>query len=92
MGIQVPRIQSGHSILSSRMDFPTLVAPEFTVLDGELRMGGICRFEEMEKQNIGIIQDNVTDCERRKIFHYLSQWIKLKDANRILTMDRNVEF
>ena len=87
MGIQVPRIQSGHSILSSRMDFQTLVAPEFTVVDGELRMGDICRFEEMEMQKIGIIQDNVTDCERRKIFQYLRQWMQSQDSQHILTMD-----
>ncbi len=87
MGIPVPQIQSGHSILTSRLDFPNLVAPEFLVVDGEYRNGGRCSFEEMGMQKIGIILDDVTDCERRKIFQYLSQWIKLKDSNRTLTMD-----
>jgi len=87
MGIPVPQIQSGHSILTSRLDFPNLVAPEFSVVDGEYRNGGRCSFEEMGMQKIGIILDDVTDCERRKIFQYLSQWIKLKDSNRALTMD-----
>ena len=87
MGIPVPQIQSGHSILTSRLDFPNLVAPEFSVVDGEYRNGGRCSFEEMGMQKIGIILDDVTDCERRKIFQYLSQWIKLKDSNRTLTMD-----
>ena len=87
MGIPVPQIQSGHSILTSRLDFPNLVAPEFSVVDGEYRNGGRCSFEEMGMQKIGIILDDVTDCERRKIFQYLSQWIKVKDSNRTLTMD-----
>ena len=87
MGIPVTQIQSGHSILSSRMDFPTLVAPEFSVVDGEYRNGGRCSFEEMEMQKIGIIQDNVTDCERRRIFHYLSQWLQSQDSKRTLTID-----
>jgi len=87
MGIKVPQIQSGHSILSSRIDFPTLVAPEFSVVDGEFRGSGKCSFEEMEKQKIGIILDNVTDCESRKIFHYLSQWVQSQDSNRILKAD-----
>jgi len=87
MGIPVPQIQSGHSILTSRLDFPNLVAPEFSVVDGEYRNGGRCSFEEMGMQKIGIILDDVTDCERRRIFQYLSQWIKLKDSNRTLTMD-----
>lgn len=87
MGIPVPQIQSGHSILTSRLDFPNLVAPEFSVVDGEYRNGGRCSFEEMGMQKIGIILDDVTDCERRKIFQYLSQWIKFKDSNRSLTMD-----
>jgi phosphoglycerol transferase MdoB-like AlkP superfamily enzyme len=87
MGIPVTQIQSGHSILSSRMDFPTLVAPEFSVVDGEYRNGGRCSFEEMEMQKIGIIQDDVTDCERRIIFHYLSQWIQSQDSKRTLTID-----
>ena len=87
MGIPVPQIQSGHSILTSRLDFPNLVAPEFSVVDGEYRNGGGGSFEEMGMQKIGIILDDVTDCERRKIFQYLSQWIKLKDSNRALTMD-----
>jgi phosphoglycerol transferase MdoB-like AlkP superfamily enzyme len=87
MGIPVTQIQSGHSILSSRMDFPTLVAPEFSVVDGEYRNGGRCSFEEMEMQKIGIIQDDVTDCERRRIFHYLSQWLQSQDSKRTLTID-----
>jgi phosphoglycerol transferase MdoB-like AlkP superfamily enzyme len=87
MGIPVTQIQSGHSILSSRMDFPTLVAPEFSVVDGEYRNGGRCSFEEMEMQKIGIIQDNITDCERRRIFHYLSQWLQSQDSKRTLTID-----
>ena len=87
MGIPVPQIQSGHSILSSRMDFPTLIAPEFSVVDGEYRNGGRCSFEEMEMQKIGIIQDNVTDCERRRIFQYLHQWLQSQNSKHTLTMD-----
>ena len=87
MGIPVPQIQSGHSILSSRMDFTTLVAPEFSVVDGEYRNGGRCSFEEMEMQKIGIIQDNVTDCERRRIFQYLHQWLQSQNSKHTLTMD-----
>ena len=87
MGIPVPQIQSGHSILSSRMDFTTLVAPEFSVVDGEYRNGGRCSFEEMEMQKIGIIQDDVTDCERRRIFQYLSQWLQSQNSKHTLTMD-----
>ena len=87
MGIPVTQIQSGHSILSSRMDFLTLVAPEFSVVDGEYRNGGKCSFEEMEMQKIGIIQDDVTDCERRRIFHYLSQWLQRQDSKLTLTLD-----
>ena len=86
MGIPVSQIQSGHSILSSRTNFSTLVAPEFSVVDGEFRMGGRCDFEEMEIQKIGIIQASVTDCERRRIFHYLSQWLLNRDSERNLTM------
>ena len=87
MGIPVTQIQSGHSILSSRMDYPTLVASEFSVVDGEFRNGGRCSFEEMEMQKIGIIQDDVTDCERRRIFQYLSQWLQSQDSKRTLTID-----
>jgi len=87
MGIPVTQIQSGHSILSSRMDFPTLVAPEFSVVDGEFRNGGRCSLEEVKMQRIGIIQDNITDCERRRIFHYLSQWLQSQDSKRTLTID-----
>ena len=86
MGIPVSQIQSGHSILSSRTNFSTLVAPEFSVVDGEFRTGGRCDFEEMEIQKIGIIQESVTDCERRRIFHYLSQWLLNRDSERNLTM------
>jgi phosphoglycerol transferase MdoB-like AlkP superfamily enzyme len=87
MGIPVTQIQSGHSILSSRMDFPTLVAPEFSVVDGEFRNGGRCSLEEVKMQRIGIIQDNITDCERRRIFQYLSQWLQSQDSKRTLTID-----
>ena len=87
MGVPVTQIQSGHSILSSRMDFPTLVAPEFSVVDGEFRNGGRCSLEEVKMQRIGIIQDNITDCERRRIFHYLSQWLQSQDSKRTLTID-----
>ena len=87
MGIPVTKIQSGHSILSSRMDYPTLVASEFSVVDGEFRNGGRCSFEEMEMQKIGIIQDDVTDCERRRIFQYLSQWLQSQDSKHTLTID-----
>jgi len=87
MGIPVPRIQSGHSILSSRKDLPTLVAPQFSIEDGRFRRGGVCRFEEMGNQKIGIIQDNITDCERRRIFQYLSQWLQSQDSKRTLTID-----
>ena len=87
MGIPVPQIQSGHSILSSRMDFPTLIAPEFSVVDGEYRNGGRCSFEEMEMQKIGIMLDDVSDCERRRIFQYLSQWLQIQNSKGTLTMD-----
>ena len=87
MGIPVPRIQSGHSILSSRKDLPTLVAPQFSIEDGRFRRGGVCRFEEMGNQKIGIIQDNITDCERRRIFQYLSQWLQSQDSKHTLTID-----
>ena len=87
MGIMVNQIQSGHSVLSSRIDFPILVAPEFSVVDGKYRNGGRCNFEEMKIQKIGIIQDNVTDCERRRIFQYLHQWLQSQDSKNILTMD-----
>ena len=87
MGIKVPQIQSGHSILSSRKDVPTLVAPEFSVVDGRFRRGDMCKFEEMINQKIGNALDNVTDCERRKIFHYLSQWVQSQGSNRSLKMD-----
>ena len=87
MGIPVSQIQSGHSILSSRMDFTILVAPEFSVVDGEYRNGGRCSFEEMKMQKIGIIQDKVTDCERRRIFQYLHQWLQSQNSKHTLTMD-----
>jgi len=38
-------------------------------------------------QKIGIIQDNITDCERRRIFQYLSQWLQSQDFKRTLTID-----
>ena len=87
MGVMVPKIQSGHSILSSRMDFSKLVAPEYSIVHGKFRMGDRCIFEELDIHKIGTIHEFIADCERRKIFQYLSQWIKLKDSNRALTMD-----
>ena len=87
MGVMVPKIQSGHSILSSRMDFSKLVAPKYSIVNGKFRMGDRCIFEELEIHKIGIIHEFIADCERRKIFQYLSQSIKLKDSNRALTMD-----
>jgi len=87
MGVMVPKIQSGHSILSSRMDFSKLVAPQYSIVNGKFRMGDRCIFEELENHKIGIIHEFIADCERRKIFQYLSQSIKLKDFNRALTMD-----
>ena len=87
MKITVPRIQSGHSIFSSRKDLTTLVAPEFSIVDGEYLDSGTCSFKEMKKQKIEIVLDDVTDCERRKIFQYLSQWVQSQDSNRSLTMD-----
>ena len=50
-------------------------------------MGDICRFEEMKNQKIGNPLDKVTECERRKIFQYLSQWMQFQDSNRILKAD-----
>ena len=87
MGIPVPQLQSGHSIFSSRKDLTTLIAPEFSIVDGRFRRGDLCRFEEMKNQKIGNSLDNVTDCERRKIFQYLSQWTQSQDSNRILKSD-----
>ena len=87
MGIPVPQLQSGHSIFSSRKDLTTLVAPEFSIVDGEYLDSGTCSFKEMEKQKIEIVLDDVTDCERRKIFQYLSQWTRSQDSNRILKAD-----
>jgi len=87
MKIKVPQLQSGHSIFSSRKDLTTLVAPEFSIVDGEYLDSGTCSFKEMEKQKIEIVLDDVTDCERRKIFQYLSQWTQSQDSNRILKAD-----
>ena len=87
MGIPVPQLQSGHSIFSSRKDLTTLVAPEFSIVDGEYLDSGTCSFKEMKKQKIEIVLDDVTDCERRKIFQYLSQWTRSQDSNRILKAD-----
>ena len=87
MKIKVPQLQSGHSIFSSRKDLTTLVAPEFSIVDGEYLDSGTCSFKEMEKQKIEIVLDDVTDCERRKIFQYLSQWTQSQDSNRILKSD-----
>ena len=87
MGIPVPQLQSGHSIFSSRKDLTTLIAPEFSIVDGEYLDSGTCSFKEMEKQKIEIVLDDVTDCERRKIFQYLSQWTQSQDSNRILKSD-----
>ena len=87
MKIKVPQLQSGHSIFSSRKDLTTLVAPEFSIVDGEYLDSGTCSFKEMEKQKIEIVLDDVTDCERRKIFQYLSQWMQFQDSNRILKAD-----
>ena len=87
MKIKVPQLQSGHSIFSSRKDLTTLVAPEFSIVDGEYLDSGTCSFKEMKKQKIEIVLDDVTDCERRKIFQYLSQWTQSQDSNRILKAD-----
>ena len=86
MGIPVKQIHSGHSILSSRKKFSTLVAPEFTIIEGEYNKGGRCSFEEMEVSVIENIEVNVSDCERRRTFRYLEQWLKKKDAGRELTV------
>ncbi len=87
MGIPVKQIQSGHSIFSSRKNFTTLIAPEFTVIDGKYNKGGRCSFEDMEEKTINFIKGNVTDCERRRIFQYLEQWLNDKDTERTLTMN-----
>ena len=86
MGIPVKQIHSGHSILSSRKNFSTLVAPEFTIVKGEYYKGERCSFEDMEESVIENIEENVTDCERRRIFRYLEQWLNKKDTGRTLTM------
>ena len=86
MGIPVKQIHSGHSILSSRKNFSTLVAPEFTIVEGEYNKGERCSFEDMEENVIENIEKNVTDCERRRIFQYLEQWLNKKDTGRTLTM------
>ena len=86
MGIPVKQIHSGHSILSSRKNFSTLVAPEFTIVEGEYNKGERCSFEDMEENFIENIEKNITDCERRRIFQYLEQWLNKKDTGRTLTM------
>ena len=86
MGIPVKKINSGHSILSSRKNFSTLVAPEFTIFKGEYYKGARCSFEDMEKSFIEN-REKVTDCERRRIFRHLEQWLNKKDAGRALTMN-----
>jgi len=86
MGIPVKQIHSGHSILSSRKNFPTLVAPEFTIVEGEYYKGARCSFEDMEESVIEN-RENVTDCGRRRIFRYLEQWLNKKDLGRNLTLN-----
>ena len=86
MGIPVKQIHSGHSILSSRKNFSTLVAPEFTIVEGEYYKGARCSFEDMEESVIEN-RENVTDCERRRIFRYLEQWLNKKDLGRNLTLN-----
>jgi hypothetical protein len=63
------------------------IAPEFTVIDGKYNKGGRCSFEDMEEKTINFIKGNVTDCERRRIFQYLEQWLNDKDTERTLTMN-----
>ena len=41
----------------------------------------------MERQIIGNFQQGVADCERRKIFQYLNQWLQYQDTERPLTMN-----
>jgi len=80
MGIPISKIQSGHSILSSRKNFQNLVAPEFSIVDGEYQKGGSCSFEEMETKKIGNVYRKLEDCERRKIFQYLKQIFRNEDS------------
>ena len=91
MGIPVKKINSGHSIFSSRKNFSTLVAPEFTIFNGEYYKGGRCRFEDMEKSFIEN-SEKITDCERRRIFIHLEQWLNKKDAGRALTMNEKQRY
>ena len=91
MGIPVKKINSGHSIFSSRKNFSTLVAPEFTIFNGEYYKGGRCRFEDMEKSFIEN-SEKITDCERRRIFLHLEQWLNKKDAGRALTMNEKQRY
>ena len=88
MGIPVKQIHSGHSILSSRKNFSTLVAPEFTIVEGEYNKGARCSFEDMEESVIEKIDVNITNCERRRIFRYLQQWLNKKDFRRELTVNK----
>ena len=64
-----------------------MVAPEFTIFEGEYNKGGRCSFEEMEVSVIENIEVNVSDCERRRTFQYLEQWLNKKDAGRELTVN-----
>ena len=41
----------------------------------------------MEVSVIENIEVNVSDCERRRIFRYLEQWLNRKDAGRELTVN-----
>ena len=91
MGIPVKKINSGHSIFSSRKNFSTLVAPEFTIFNGEYYKGARCSFEDMEKSFIEN-REKVTDCERRRIFRHLEQWLNKKDAGRALTMNEKQRY
>ena len=64
-----------------------MVAPEFTIFKGEYYKGARCSFEDMEESVIENIEENVTDCERRRIFRYLEQWLNKKDLGRNLTLN-----
>ena len=43
--------------------------------------------EDIEENFIENIEKKVTDCERRRIFQYLEQWLNKKDTERALTMN-----
>ena len=65
----------------------TVISPIPNYPEGKYYKGGRCSFEDMEESVIENIEENVTDCERRRIFRYLEQWLNKKDLGRNLTLN-----